>query len=103
MTRSAKLGLTIKTVFKDSIADLWINSTKSISGHCLWSAGITEAVATIIQMNGGFVHPNLNLDNPIDNECRFVKGQFENASIDVAISNSFGFGGINTSIVLKSF
>lgn len=91
----------IKSVFNESISDLWINSTKSITGHCLWSAGVTEAIGTIIQMREGFVHPNLNLDNPIDKSCRFAGRECEEAVIDVALSNSFGFGGINTSVVIK--
>lgn len=91
----------IKTVFNDTVPELWINSTKTISGHCLWSAGITEVIASIIQMNEGFVHPNLNLDNPIDKTCRFAGKKSESAEIGVALSNSFGFGGINTSLVIK--
>lgn len=50
-------------------------------------------------MQGGFVHANLNLENPIDQECRFVAQHSEVATIKAAMSNSFGFGGINTSLI----
>lgn len=90
----------IHSVFKESISHVWINSTKSILGHCLWSAGVVEAIATLLQLQDGFVHANLNLENPIDPQLRFVRKQSETADIKTAMSNSFGFGGINTSIVL---
>lgn len=79
-----------------------INSTKSIVGHCLWSAGIVEAIAILIQMKKGFVHPNLNLDNPISKNNLFVGKKSENFVIQNALSNGFGFGGINTSIIFSN-
>lgn len=91
----------IKSVFPESAAHLWINSTKSLTGHCLSSAGVIEAIATVVQMKGGFLHPNRNLDEPIDNQCRFCGPKAENVQVGMAMSNSFGFGGINTSIVLS--
>lgn len=78
-----------------------INATKSITGHCLWSAGIVEAIATIIQMQEGFLHPSVNLHQPISNYCQFVPQHAIPFTITCALSNSFGFGGINTSIVLS--
>jgi len=90
----------IQEVLGDAVKKVWINSTKSIIGHCIWSAGIIEAIATLLQIQEGMVHPNLNLENPIDKNCRFVGEKSETARIEVALSNSFGFGGINTSIVL---
>lgn len=78
-----------------------INSTKSITGHCLWSAGVVEAIATTIQMQASFVHPNLNLDNPISNKSQFVMNKSKPLVIQNALSNSFGFGGINTTLVLS--
>jgi malonyl-ACP decarboxylase len=89
----------IKKVFGKNISKLWINSTKGLTGHPLYSAGVVEAVAVIIQMNQNFVHPNINLYNPIDENCRFAGFNAEPAEIGVALSNSFGFGGINTSVV----
>ncbi|MGI6668758.1 MAG: beta-ketoacyl synthase N-terminal-like domain-containing protein [Acetivibrionales bacterium] len=91
----------IKRVFEKELSNIWINSTKGLIGHCLYSAAVIEAIAVIIQMQEGFVHGNINLENPVDNDFLFVKSKYENASIEYALSNSFGFGGINTSIVLK--
>ena len=80
---------------------LKINSTKSIIGHCLWSAGIVEAIATLVQMQEGFVHPNLNLDNPITFKNQLVGKERLSFQINTALSNSFGFGGINSTIILS--
>ncbi len=91
----------IRNVFGEHLSNIWINSTKSLVGHCLWSAGIIEAIATLIQMKEGFVHPNINLDHPIDDTYRFAGKQKERATIDAAMSNSFGFGGINSSIIFS--
>jgi len=89
----------IREVFGEHIARVWINSTKSMTGHCLWSAGVVEAIASIVQLSQGFVHPNLNLEEPIDAQCRFAGAHKVEASLEMALSNSFGFGGINTSVV----
>ncbi len=91
----------IKEVFDQTASEIWLNSTKSLTGHCLTAAGAIEAIATIIQMNEDFLHPNLNLEDPMDETCRFVGGQSQPATINIAMSNSFGFGGINSSIIFK--
>jgi malonyl-ACP decarboxylase len=91
----------IRRIFNENLPRLWINSTKGLTGHCLSAAGVVECIATIIQMQAGFVHPNINLENPIDPECLFGKATSSQADIKIAMSNSFGFGGINTSIILK--
>ncbi|MEO3808338.1 beta-ketoacyl synthase N-terminal-like domain-containing protein [Sphaerisporangium sp. B11E5] len=88
-------------VFGPDIGKPWVNSTKGLVGHCMCAAGVVEAVASIIQLRDGFVHPNLNLRRPIDDGCRFVRGAAQPADIQYALSNSFGFGGFNTSIVLR--
>jgi malonyl-ACP decarboxylase len=90
----------IREVFGAELERIWINSTKSLTGHCLWSAGVVEAIASIVQLRGGFVHPNLNLEDPIDAGCRFAGAEQVAAPLEIALSNSFGFGGINTAIVL---
>jgi malonyl-ACP decarboxylase len=79
----------------------WINSTKALTGHTLYAAGIVEAVATVIQMNGGFVHANPGLRVPIAPGLRFAGRVAEEAKIEVALSNSFSVGGINSSVVLR--
>lgn len=84
------------------VAQVDINSTKGLLGHCLTSAGLVEAIATTLQMQHGFVHANLNLNDPIDDECGFVRGAAKERRMRYAISNSFGFGGINASVVIGS-
>jgi malonyl-ACP decarboxylase len=78
----------------------WVNSTKSMVGHCLSGAGAVEAVATVLQLRDGFVHPNVGLRHPIATRCRLVGVDGHPCRLVTALSNSFGFGGFNTSIVL---
>lgn len=91
----------LRNVFGSRLANVPVNATKGLTGHCLTAAGVVEAAATLVQMRDGFVHPNANLENPIDPECRFVGRAAEPRSVRVALSNSFGFGGINTAIVIE--
>ncbi|MDF2871827.1 MAG: 3-oxoacyl-(acyl-carrier-protein) synthase [Anaerocolumna sp.] len=91
----------IKGVYKGNISKIFINSTKGLTGHCLFSAGVVEAIAVILQMNSGFIHPNANLEKPSHCEFLFAGKTEVPASIRLAMSNSFGFGGINTSILIK--
>ncbi len=91
----------ISKVFKDYTSGLWLNSTKGLTGHCLYSAGVVETIATVEQMRQGFLHPNKNLETPVCNNLQFCSTEAMDYQSNVAMSNSFGFGGINTSIVLK--
>jgi len=79
----------------------WVNSTKSLTGHCLAAAGLVELVACTLQMSEGFLHPNRNLRQPIDHRIRFVGDQSVATPLKNVLSNSFGFGGFNSSIVLR--
>ncbi|XLS29178.1 beta-ketoacyl synthase N-terminal-like domain-containing protein [Flavobacteriaceae bacterium M23B6Z8] len=85
-----------------NVSNVWINATKGLTGHCLYSAGMVETIATIIQMKEGFLHPNLNLLDPITNQLKFCGEKAVTQEIKAALSNSFGFGGINTSVVIKN-
>lgn len=91
----------IKQLLGASSGHVWINATKELTGHCLWSAGIVEAAAVLIQMQDGFLHSNPNLVNPIDHECQFVGRTARAIQCSTALSNSFGFGGINTSLFFQ--
>lgn len=92
----------IRTVFAEWLPHLWLNSTKGLIGHSLNSAGIIEAIATIIQLKNNFLHPNINLDDPIDLQAHWVgKQSIERINNRYALSNSFGFFGIHTSILLE--
>lgn len=86
----------IKSLFKD----VYVNSTKGITGHCLWSAGVVELIAVIIQLRNKFLHPNINLENPVDVSIHFVPDKSMDFTIQNALSASYGFGGINTAIVV---
>ncbi|KAF8401125.1 hypothetical protein HHK36_014429 [Tetracentron sinense] len=81
--------------------ELRVNSTKSMTGHLLGAAGAVEAVATVQAIRTGWVHPNINLENPeedVDTNV-LVGPKKERLDIKVALSNSFGFGGHNSSIL----
>ncbi|GJM07038.1 MAG: polyketide beta-ketoacyl:ACP synthase [marine bacterium B5-7] len=91
----------IKQVFSEDIHRIWINSTKGMLGHCLFSAGIIEAIACIVQLRNSFVHPNLNLSHKIREGFLFAPDTFVTANLKIAMSNSFGFSGFNSSLLLK--
>ncbi|MFZ0214696.1 MAG: beta-ketoacyl-ACP synthase II [Candidatus Dormiibacterota bacterium] len=91
----------IKAVFGDHAYHLPISSTKSMHAHLLGAAGAMEAAACVLTIQRGVIPPTINLEHP-DPECDldYVPNQARQATVDVAVSNSFGFGGHNTSIVL---
>ena len=80
----------------------WISSTKSMTGHECWMAGASEAVYSILMMQQGFVAPNINLEHvdPCAAELRLAKETVE-TPLRTVLSNSFGFGGTNSALVLK--
>uniref|UniRef100_A0A0D3FJK4 3-oxoacyl-[acyl-carrier-protein] synthase n=1 Tax=Oryza barthii TaxID=65489 RepID=A0A0D3FJK4_9ORYZ len=92
-------------VAKEDINYLRVNSTKSMTGHLLGAAGGIEAVAAIQAIRTGWVHPNINLDNPEKNVdvSILVGSQKERCDVKVALSNSFGFGGHNSSVLFAPF
>jgi malonyl-ACP decarboxylase len=77
-----------------------VNSTKAMIGHCLTGAGLQEIIATILQMNGEFVHPNPNLERSIAPTLALAPREAVPTRIELALSNSFAFSGINASVVL---
>ncbi|MBK7538134.1 MAG: polyketide beta-ketoacyl:ACP synthase [Myxococcales bacterium] len=90
----------LRAALGDSFSRVWINSTKALTGHCLGAAGVLEAVATVLQLQGGFIHAMPGLAHPIDVTFRFPRGAAARERVEFALSNSFGFGGISSSIVL---
>ena len=80
-----------------------MSSTKSQVGHCLAAAGAIEALAALLAVRGGFVPPTATLDEA-DPECDldYVPGQSRPATLRTVLSNSYGFGGNNTSLVLRA-
>jgi 3-oxoacyl-[acyl-carrier-protein] synthase II len=92
----------IKTVFGDHAYRLAVSSTKSMTGHMLGAAGGAEAVFTVLAMRDGVAPPTINLDHP-DEGCDldYVPHTAREMPIDVALSNSFGFGGTNGTLVFR--
>jgi 3-oxoacyl-[acyl-carrier-protein] synthase II len=93
----------LKAVFPNS-QKIVVNATKSMIGHALGAAGGFEAIATIMAMVRGMVHPTINLENPEEICQEFIMPtKAQEHAIDVALSTSFGFGGHNAVIALKPF
>jgi 3-oxoacyl-[acyl-carrier-protein] synthase II len=93
----------LHTVFGPDVASIPISSTKSMTGHLLTAAAAVEALACIVAMHHGAVPPTINLDDP-DPECNLchVAHHSREHAVRVAVSNSFGFGGSNTCLVLRA-
>ncbi|HKA12316.1 MAG TPA: beta-ketoacyl-ACP synthase II [Candidatus Dormibacteraeota bacterium] len=94
----------MKMVLGDYAYKVPISSTKSMIGHLLGAAGAVEAIATLLSINRGVIHPTINYKNP-DPACDldYVPNHARRADVRIAISNGFGFGGQNCTIVLKRF
>jgi 3-oxoacyl-[acyl-carrier-protein] synthase II len=92
----------IKQVFGDYAGELKVNSTKSMIGHTLGAAGGIEAIAVVKMMETGIIHPTINLEDH-DPECDldYVPNKAVSHNVKYAISNSFGFGGHNASLIFK--
>lgn len=92
----------IKSIFGPYAQRLAISSSKSMIGHLLGASGAVEAIICALSIRDQVITPTINLDNP-DTECDldYVPNQSRDAKIDVALSNSFGFGGTNGSLVFK--
>jgi 3-oxoacyl-[acyl-carrier-protein] synthase II len=104
---STKLGdiaetKAIKEVFGEHAHRLAVSSTKSVHAHLLGAAGAMEAAACVLAIDRGLIPPTINLDHQ-DPECDldYVPNQARQARVDVAVSNSFGFGGHNATLVVR--
>jgi 3-oxoacyl-[acyl-carrier-protein] synthase II len=94
----------VKAVFGDHAYKLAMSSTKSMTGHLLGGAGGVEAIFTVLTIHKGVIPPTTNYEKP-DPECDldFVPNEARRASVKTAMSNSFGFGGTNASLIFKAF
>ena len=94
----------IKNVFGDHARAMSLSSTKSMTGHLLGAAGAVEAVASIMAIIDGVVPPTINLQTP-DPECDldYTPNEAKKREVSVAMSNAFGFGGHNTTLMFKKF
>jgi 3-oxoacyl-(acyl-carrier-protein) synthase len=91
----------IKRVFGEHAFRLPINATTSMLGHCLTAAGLVELVAVLVQMEDGYLHPTINLDEPEPGfDLDFVPHLARPYEIGIGISNAFGFGGLNACVVV---
>lgn len=92
----------IKTVFGDHAARLPVSSTKSMIGHLLGAAGAVEAIVCVMSLYEQVITPTINLDHP-DEQCDldYVPWQSRDAKLHAVLSNSFGFGGTNGSLIFK--
>ncbi|NGX39220.1 MAG: 3-oxoacyl-[acyl-carrier-protein] synthase 2 [Chlamydiae bacterium] len=98
-------AIAIKKAFKEHAGNIKINATKSMTGHCLGAAAAIEGVATLCAIQTGKIHPTINLDDPEDclEGLDVVIGAAQDHQIDVALSNSFGFGGHNSSLLFAAY
>lgn len=97
-------SMAIKNVFGEHAYKLNISSTKSMTGHLLGAAGAIEAVASILAIEHGVVPPTINHftdDDQLDNKLNFTFNKAQKREINVSQSNTFGFGGHNTSIIFR--
>jgi 3-oxoacyl-[acyl-carrier-protein] synthase II len=92
----------IKQVFGEQAKRIPVSSTKSMTGHLLGAAGGIEAVFSILAIHRNLLPPTINLDNP-DPACDldYIPGKARPVSVNVALSNSFGFGGVNACLLFK--
>jgi 3-oxoacyl-[acyl-carrier-protein] synthase-1 len=82
----------------------YVSSTKSMTGHECWMAGASEVIYSVLMMQNDFIAPNINLETPDGDAAKLnlVKTTL-NKKIDIFLSNSFGFGGTNSALVVKKY
>ncbi|HEX6242718.1 MAG TPA: beta-ketoacyl-[acyl-carrier-protein] synthase II, partial [Polyangiales bacterium] len=96
----------LRGVFGDHVSKgLWVSSTKSMTGHLLGAAGGLEALFSALALHEGVVPPTINLDRPEPASAGFdlVPHESRRRSLQYVLSNSFGFGGTNASLILKRY
>ena len=96
--------LAIKSVYGDHAKDLAVSSTKSMIGHLLGAAGAVEAIFSVLAIRDRVAPPTINLENPQEGcDLNYVAGVAQERDINVTMSNSFGFGGTNGTLLFKRF
>lgn len=96
--------IAIKKVFGEHARKIPISATKSMTGHLLGAAGSTEAIFTLLSIRDGIIPPTINYEEP-DPQCDldYVPNVARQKSLNIAMSNAFGFGGTNATLVFKKF
>jgi len=98
--------IAIKEVFGENALKMNINSTKSMTGHLLGAAGAIEAIASVLSINHNIVPPTINhttKDDKIDERFNLTLNKAQEKEVNIALSNTFGFGGHNACVAFKSF
>ena len=94
----------VKSVFGDHAYQLAVSSTKSMTGHMLGAAGGAEAIFSVLSIRDGILPPTTNLDNPGEGcDLDYIPNEAREVAVDIVLSNSFGFGGTNGSLVFRRF
>jgi 3-oxoacyl-[acyl-carrier-protein] synthase II len=96
----------IQAVFGEHAYNINISSTKSMTGHLLGAAGAIEAIACVLSVKNDIVPPTINhfTDDPeLDTKLNFTFNTAQKRTVNVALSNTFGFGGHNTSVIVKKY
>lgn len=92
----------IASVFGDK--SVYVTSTKSMTGHEMWMAGASEIIYSILMMQNGFIAPNINFENPDEDSIRLIiPNKRIDTEFDTFLSNSFGFGGTNSTLIVGKF
>ena len=98
--------MAIENVFKDHAINLNISSTKSMTGHLLGAAGAIESIASVFAINENKIPPTINhhsQDEDINKELNLTLNNLQLRDTEIAMSNTFGFGGHNTSVIFKKY
>jgi 3-oxoacyl-[acyl-carrier-protein] synthase II len=94
----------VKRLFRDAASDIAMSSTKSAIGHLLGAAGAVEAIFSMLAITNNVVPPTLNLDNPSEGcDLNLVPHAAQDRRVRNVLSNSFGFGGTNASLVISEY
>jgi 3-oxoacyl-[acyl-carrier-protein] synthase-1 len=79
-----------------------VSSTKSMTGHECWMAGASEIVYSLIMMRDSFIAPNINFENPDEHTAKInIAAKTTEKKLDTVLSNSFGFGGTNSTLIVR--
>lgn len=96
--------IAVKTIFGDHAKQVPVSSTKSMTGHLLGAAGGVEAIFCLLAIRDGIIPPTINLENPGEGcDLDYVANTAREQDINIVISNSFGFGGTNGSLIFRKF
>jgi len=95
-------GSEARAIYEVFGGDVPVSSTKSMTGHECWMAGASEIVYSLLMMQNSFIAPNINFENPDEDSARInIIPETKEQQIDCFLSNSFGFGGTNSTLIVK--